>query len=305
MLRRRSAIALAVAVILAVAGAFIGIQRFRYRLVRSDADLFRLLPAQDDPTLFYASVAALRDAGYLRMLEGTKLKQEGDYTQFVQQSGFNYAKDLDAVAGAVKGERILVLLRGRFRWKMIEQYAKKHSGSCEAERCNIATSTPGRWANLQLIQPDVLALTLNNERQAASIRLAKQDSVQVSDAPVWVRLSNKVLANPAELPMAFRMVAISLQSSDSVVLSLRPADASGTAFSIQLDATCANAATAETARTQLQQTTNMLKVELAREHKQADPADLTGLLTAGTFQIVETRLVGSWPVRRELLASLE
>ncbi|MDQ2843587.1 MAG: hypothetical protein M3Y72_21605, partial [Acidobacteriota bacterium] len=117
--------------------------------------------------------------------------------------------------------------------------------------------------------------------------------------------SHAVLSNPTQLPMPLRILAISLQSSDFVVLSLRAGDRERVAFFIQIDAACANAATADTARTQLEGNTNLLKRELAREHKQPDPGDLTGLLAAGTFQVVSKHLVGSWPVRRELLTSLE
>ena len=49
----------------------------------------------------------------------------------------------------------------------------------------------------------------------------------------------------------------------------------------------------------------MMTLELAREHEQPNAADLTGLLTAGSFQVVEKRVVGIWPVRKELLKTLQ
>jgi hypothetical protein len=49
----------------------------------------------------------------------------------------------------------------------------------------------------------------------------------------------------------------------------------------------------------------MLQLELARENQQPNPADLTGLLTSGTFQSGNNHVFGTWPVRKELLKALE
>jgi hypothetical protein len=62
---------------------------------------------------------------------------------------------------------------------------------------------------------------------------------------------------------------------------------------------------AETTRGQLELDTKMLKLELAREHQQPNPADLTGLLAAGTFQVIDTEVIGAWPIKKELLNSLQ
>jgi len=77
------------------------------------------------------------------------------------------------------------------------------------------------------------------------------------------------------------------------------------AFDIKLRARCPNEATAETARNQLDIETKMLKLEFAREHETPNAADLTGLLTAGTFQVVNKQVVGTWPVAKELLKTLQ
>ncbi len=301
----RSAIALGIGLVLVAIAVVIGVNRFRYRLVQSDQDLFRFLP-QGDVTLFFANVAALRQAGYLALFEKTKTQQEGEYTRFVQQTGFDYTRDLDAVAGAADSRQTVFLLRGRFEWGKAQEYARKHGGSCSGNSCTMPTSTPGRRASFRSIQPDVLALAVSSNADAVnSVARAQQRFASISDAPVWIRPSHTVLSNPTQLPMPLRILAISLQSSDSVVLSLRPGDGGVVALFIQIDAACANAATADTARTQLESNTSLLKRELTREHKQPDPADLTGLLAAGTFQVVNKHLIGSWPVRRELLASLE
>jgi hypothetical protein len=102
-----------------------------------------------------------------------------------------------------------------------------------------------------------------------------------------------------------RILAISLQSADSVILSLGPTVDKRAAFAIALEASFSMEPSAETARAQLEIDTKMLKLGLQRAHREPDPADLTGLLAAGTFLRVRKQVTGSWPVRRELLKTLE
>jgi hypothetical protein len=157
------------------------------------------------------------------------------------------------------------------------------------------------------IQPDVAGVAVgSDDRTAVLLQYPRNDGpVPPSNAPLWVQPSHELLKNPTELPVAVRIFAISLESADSLVLELRPSPDGQTAFTIRFDAAFQNKPMAETARTQLTLNTNMLKLELAREHKQADPADLAWLLTSGAFQVTDRRLVGTWTVRKELLRALQ
>jgi hypothetical protein len=89
------------------------------------------------------------------------------------------------------------------------------------------------------------------------------------------------------------------------VLSVARASGSSEAFTIRLNAEFPNEPSADTTKKQLDIQTRMLKLELAREHQQPNSADLTGLFTAGTFHVADKRVVGDWPVRKELLEALE
>jgi hypothetical protein len=118
--------------------------------------------------------------------------------------------------------------------------------------------------------------------------------------------SRELLKNPVEMPLPLRIFAITLQSAESVVISLGAAEQSGqAAFEIRLDALCPNRVTADTIRNQLELQTKLLRLELTRERQKPSPADLTGLLTSGSFQVVDQRVVGRWPVRNELLRTLQ
>lgn len=298
---------LILACVVLVASLAAGIYFYRHRYVRSDEDLLVILPA-GDVTTFFANVGALRDYGMLKLLTGTRVAQEREYEKFVREINFDYARDLDRIAGAVDGNQLYFLLRGRFDWEKLRRFPASHGGTCVKHTCRVPTSTPGRWASFHLIQPDVLALALSADTEAVNLLQppAERRTIAMPTEPVWVRVSDRLLQNPGELPLPLRIFAISVQSASPVVLSAGASnEQSGTAFRIALDAGCQNEAAAETIRNQLEIQTKMLQLELQREGQKPRPADLTGLLTAGTFQIVNEHVLGSWPVRAELLHSLQ
>jgi hypothetical protein len=306
-MRRRTTLWVVVA-ILALAGAAIlsVVDVHRHRFVRSSIDLVKQLPPGDF-TRFYADLGALRKAKLLHLLTGVSPVQENDYQEFVRQTQFDYTRDMDAIAGASDGEQLFFLIRGRLDWDKFKQYAATHGGTCRSQTCAVPTSKSGYWANLVRLQPGVagLAISANSAAGDTLRREVPQGDAPAPSDPVWVSVSKTLLTKPEALPLAMRILAISLQSADRVILSLGPAVDKQSAFAIDLDASFSLAPTAETARVQLEIQTKMLKLGLERAHREPDPADLTGLLTAGAFQRVRTQVTGSWPVRRELLKTLE
>ena len=286
----------------AIFAAIAAVDYYRHRFVRSDADLFRFLP-QRDATVFYLNVAALRSAGVLEMLAGNKRIEEAGYRDFIQRTGFDYTKDLDAFTGSTRENETFCLARGRFAWDKLRAYA----GNCTAEICQMPAASAGRWISFVELQPDVLGLAIGADPHAAgSLRTRHSPPRALPAAPVWVSLSPKLLSNAGSLPLASRLFAISLETANSVILSLAPNPGSVDApFKLTLDAQCANAAAADTIRNQLELDTKMLQLGLARQHIQTSPADLTGLLTAGSFQVIDSRVVGSWPIRKQLLNTLQ
>ncbi len=287
-------------------GVLIAVRRYQYRLVRSDQDLLRLLPRRPDATVFFANVTALRRARYLGLLQDAKPNQEQQYTKFVRATGFDYTKDLNAVAGEITDGQLWLTLRGHFQWQNIREYAGSHGGNCDRDVCVIGTSTPGRTVTFRAIQPDVMALAVGGDPAAADqIRAGQNPSPFLFDAPIWIRASEALMMNPASLPAPLRIFAISLESADSVVLALGPSEAENTSFAITIDALFRNEPTAQTARKQLEIDTRMLRIELTRERRQPDPGNLSWLLTSGTFQITDRHLSGTWPVRKELIRSLQ
>lgn len=291
-----------------VGGILFWIDSYRHRFVQSNADLVHLLP-RSDSTVLFANFALLRRAGMMHIVAGAKPAETQEYNQFVQQTRFDYTRDIDALAAAIDHRQLFFAARGRFDWDALRGYIRAHGGSCpEAEVCNVSTSQPGRWASLVVIQPDVIGLSVGENRSAAKLlhKTRPRNATPVPSEPVWVEVSEKLLKNPGGLPLPLRIFAITLQSASSVLISLGPAERSdSSAFEIRLDAACPNGVTASTIRNQLELQTKLLKLELARERTQPNPADLTGLLTSGSFQVVNGHVIGRWPVRKELLKALQ
>ncbi len=268
--------------------------------------MLALLPT-GDRTIFYANVAALRQAEMLNLLSGVKTAPEREYADFVRQTQFDYTRDLATVAGAFDDRETFIVARGRFDWTRLQRYAAEHGGSCAADVCRVATKTARRWASFLPIQPDVLGMALSEQSSMAlTLRPPGRSAFGTPPPqPVWVKVSQSLLKNPASLPPPLRIFAIAVQFANPVILSLSPAEDSRVAFDVRLDASCANSAAADTVRNQLQIETKMLKLALAREHQEPSPADLAGLLTSGTFQVVDRRVVGIWPFSKELLKALQ
>jgi len=294
--------------ILALAGAAIlsVVDTQRHRFVRSSIDLVKQLPPGDF-TRFYADLGALRKAGLLHLLTGASPIQEKDYEEFVRQTEFDYTRDVNALAGASDGEQFFFLVHGRFQWDKLKQYSVAHGGTCQRESCVVSTSKSGYWANLVRVQPDVAGLSISANSAAAETLRRQSPAVkdQAPTNPVWVSVSKALLTKPDTLPLPVRILAISLQSADRVILSLGPATDKKAVFLVELEATFPIEASAETARAQLEIETKMLKLGLQRAQRQPNPADLTGLIAAGSFHRVRKEVLASWPVRQELLKALE
>lgn len=280
---------------------------YRHRFVRSDEDLLRLLPG-GDASVFYARTGMLRSAGLLTLLGNSKTSQDTDYQEFVRATHFDYIKDLDAIAGSVENDGLFLVIKGRFDWNRIWRYVYANNGSCANDTCRVRSSSPGTWVSMVRIQSDVLGIALGKSKLLSDAIHPGQQAVAapLPAEPVWVKLAPNLLKDPAVLPVALRIFAISVQPANSVVIALGPPPKSSPdAFEIRLYAQCPLPTTADTVKSQLQIETKMLKLELSHEHEQPNPADLTGLLISGTFETNGKELMGEWPVRKELLRTLQ
>ncbi len=251
-----------------VAAVWFGYERYEHRFVRNDADMVKLLPPGADVTTFFIDLAALRKAGLLHLITGiTPAATEKDYADFIAATDFDYARDLDALAGGVNdNSEIFFILRGRFNWAKLSRFALAHGGSCDDDACRAPGSKPHRWVNFVRIQPDTIALAISASSTAADLLLSPGRRLQelpLSD-PIWLRVSSVMLKDPTALPKALQIFAISLQGADWVLLYLG-GPTMDEAFTVQLEAAFPNAPSADTTCKQLQIQTKMLRLELAHE----------------------------------------
>jgi hypothetical protein len=289
---------LAAAAIL-VAAIIFGIDFYRHRYVRHNRDLVRLLPV-GDLNLIYADIDTLRRAGLLGVLSNIKVAPDKEYDSFIAETGFDYTRDLDAIAVATDASRTFLAGRGRFHWDKLKAFANSHGGTCEADACRVPATTPGRWVNFISVQPDVLAVAISPTQTAADeLRPpGRRLQEQIPNAPVWAKLSHDLLTHPIGLPVPLQIFAISLQSAESAILSAE-------LQSLHLKAHFANAAAAETGRRQLEIQTRTLTTALQQNNQRSDRATMAGLLTAGSFHVIGTDVLGTWPIYPELLKAIQ
>ena len=282
------------------------IHRVQTRFVRTDADLVALLPHRD-LTTFFVNVELLRQSNLLRLLSAPNASEESDYRRFVRETGFDYSKDVDALAGESDDEQWFLLLRGRFDSGKLRAYASAHGGSCGGDGCKLPASRPGRWISFMQVQPNVLGVAVDSNPLAVQALAPRQikDPPPLPPQLVWVRVAHYLLTDPKSLPPPAQIFVMALESTDDVTLSADLDPENRNQFQLRMEAQCRNAAIADTARKQLEIQTKMLALGLERQHQQPTPADFAGLLIAGRFQVTGKKLTGMWPLRRELLDKLQ
>ncbi|HYP05170.1 MAG TPA: hypothetical protein VER03_02965, partial [Bryobacteraceae bacterium] len=93
-LRHRGWILVAGLIAIAVIGTVIATRMSSPKL--DGAGMAAYMPQRDAAVLFL-DVAAVRDSGILDKLMGSTVGEEAEYKAFVQQTGFDYKRDLDRV----------------------------------------------------------------------------------------------------------------------------------------------------------------------------------------------------------------
>jgi hypothetical protein len=92
-----------------------------------------------------------------------------------------------------------------------------------------------------------------------------------------------------------------MENADNVLLSLAIAPGK---LEVLLDVTCPSAADASLLLFQLQQVTRFLRGMIAEAEKSPNPQDLSGVLSAGTFQSEDRHVFGRWPIEFALVESI-
>jgi hypothetical protein len=297
---RRQIVALSVAAC-AIAGA--AGYWYHARGAAPPPNLVSYLPA-NNASVIYIDVNAMRRSGILNLVAGSKAIEEADYQQFVNETKFDYRQDLDAIAAAFKDGKVYFALRGRFHWKNLKDYAARQGGSCHGDFCVVAGSQPNRRISFYPLKHDVLAMAIGPDDFAAYQVASQSVKLELTppQEPVWALIPAGVLGKMDSLPAAAKSYIPALQGAEQIIFSIG-ADSSSQ-LQLGLQVTCKDATAASALLTQFESTTNALRQVLSKGNRKPDPADLSGVLVAGTFHRTERQVYGAWPIPKAFLDAI-
>jgi hypothetical protein len=267
------------------------------------ADLVVLLPTSN-ASVVYIDVDAMRRSGILNLVAGSKAIEEADYQQFVDETKFDYREDLDAIAAAFKDGKVYFALRGRFHWKNLKDYAARQGGSCHGDFCVLAGSQPNRRISFYQLQRDVLAMAIGPDDFGA-YQVARQSGTLPLDPPkdpVWALIPARAWKEMEALPESVKAYVPALRNAEQIILSVGADPASQLQLGVRV--TCKDPAAASVLLTQFEGTTNALRQVLSKVNRKPDPADLSGVLLAGTFHRSERQVYGAWPIPKVFLDAI-
>lgn len=291
-----------VAALILVCGGILTLFSYsRWRTVATPGAMLACLPRSGAVSV-YLDIAALRRAGIIDLITGSKATEDLEYQQFVDGTGFDYRRDLDALAGAFSGRTSRLVLRGSFDWKRLNAYTISQGGKCNNSVCRVEVPDR-RYISYYPLRSNTMAIAIGaDEWGAFSIGPQKVDeSAPVPDQPIWISVSGPALREVDKLPAGARSFVSPLESAKSILLSVGPSDSS---LQLRLDVRCASESAASDLVTKLEAATNMLRKMLEREHLKPNPRDLSGVLVAGSFRREGERVLGRWPIDREFIGAL-
>ncbi len=230
---------------------------------------------------------------------------EPEYRQFLDATGFDYKRDLDSLVASFSRSGTFFIVRGRFDWKKLRDYAAHQGGSCYQDLCRMQGSTPERHISFLPLRNDALALAVSTNDLAATLltRTAAPVTTPLPSAPVWLSVPGAELRRQDALPPGMHLVLSALTRADRVVITMGPAtQGTNQGIEAQLQATCNSQDDAKVLASQLRSTTGLLKEALAHDKNAA--GEVTAMLTAGVFDQTDRKVTGKWPIRKSLLDAL-
>ncbi len=304
MTPRKWALAAIIASAIVAEGVFwFVVARRNHPAEAAPASLITRLPVED-ATVLYVDFDALRRGGILQLANRAKVTEEPDYQAFVSSTGFDYKSDLDAAAAAFRPDGDFFTVRGRFDWKKLQAYAQSQGGSCYNDLCRLPGSTPNRQISFLRLEAGVMALAVSPDAMAASRLSGKatpQPAQNLPRQPLWLSVPSAALRRLEGLPGGTRLLAKAMEDSENILLSAGP---QGTQYEARVEVTCRNDQDAAALGAQLERITSLLRDAIAREKRQPDPNDLSGVLTGGVFEHTGRRVMGRWPIASGFLETL-
>jgi len=266
-------------------------------------EMARYFPTRE-ATVLYLNVSAIRSSGLLDKLVGSTVGEDPEYRKFIEQTGFDYKRDLEQVMLNSAGGVHYFVLQGQFDWEKLRNYALAQNGTCRNDFCHMQGSTAECIISWRKLRRDLMALASARDEAGASAidrRDPEQTPFAIPTAPVWLHAPAAAIRSTEALPPGTRLFAKAMQPAERAVFTLGPEKDQ---FQLGMDVICRNAEDAAALKAQLENITKLLNSLIARENKTPRPDDLSGVLTSGTFDRLDTHVRGRWAVRRAFLDSL-
>jgi hypothetical protein len=169
--------------------------------------------------------------------------------------------------------------------------------------CRVVGSSPERHISFLPLRRDLMAMAVSTDPWAVNDMATPRpgpDPVLPSGL-IWLRFPGSLPKSAASLPDGMRPFARIIENAPSVTLSLVP---EGGRLAMKLDVLCRNEQEAADLASQLTSVTELARNMFAREHQTPNPADFSGVVTAGAFHNESARLLGSWPIERVFVQNL-
>ena len=267
------------------------------------AALLKRIPSSD-AVVMWIDFAGLRRGGFLQLLEGAKAAEQPDYQSFVYATRFDYINDLDgALVSFPRSGAFYCIATGRFDWKSLRAYVAREHGKCVNSLCRVVGSSPDRHISFLPLRRDLMAMAVSTDPWAVNDMATPRpgpDPVLPSGL-IWLRFPGSLPKSAASLPDGMRPFARIIENAPSVTLSLVP---EGGRLAMKLNVLCRNEQEAADLASQLTSVTELARNMFAREHQTPNPADFSGVVTAGAFHNENARLLGSWPIERVFVQNL-
>jgi hypothetical protein len=288
--------------ILAICGLVLaGLYLIRARGAATPGRMIASLP-RSGMVVVYLDLKALRSAGIMDLIAGSKATENVEYQQFVEGTGFDYRRDLDAIAASFSGRNSYIVLRGRFDWKKLNVYAEANGGACRNAVCRVP-GEQARFASFYPLRSDTMGLAFGFNEFAALDITASADSqgIEEPNQPIWVSVSGPALQDVPALPAGARSFMSPLESAEHITMGIGPSNGR---LQVSADIRCSSETTASDLVVKLEGATNTLRKMLARENKQPSPRDLSGVLHGGTFRRDGRIVYATWPMERQFIEAL-
>jgi hypothetical protein len=251
------------------------------------------------------NVVALRSTGILDKIAGPVSGEDADYRKFVEDTGFDYRKDLDSLAVAFREGDIYYAAQGNFNWAKLEAFAPAHGGKCERFLCRVAGSEPGRDVTYYMPRTSTLAIAVSRHATAGDMVAPGTwtNQPQIGNVGLWVSAPPPSLKDLSNVPGALRPFLEPLRESTSAVFTLAPASGKD-GFELKLAATAKDGASAAKIAKDYSDVTSLVTRMLEREKTPISESDISGMLTGGRFNTKDSQVTGTWPISKQLVESL-